>query len=97
MGMHAVIMTTSHEHDVEMQERSLELRHELQTKGAVYCLEGYNGNLLAGVNNKLQMYSWASLASGTAHGLSLRHEHCGHILVLYILVHARIYSIKYKV
>jgi len=68
----------------EIQENSLELRHEHQTKGAVYCLEAYNGNLLAGVNNKLQMFGWAALASGTAHGLSLRHEHCGHILVLYI-------------
>eukprot|EP00967_Tisochrysis_lutea_P092387 scaffold133183_cov30-Tisochrysis_lutea.AAC.10 len=59
-----------------------ELRHEHPTKGAVYCLEMMGARLLAGVNNKLQCYEW-SPAPGR---LSLRSEHCGHILVLYVQV-----------
>ena len=53
-------------------------------KGAVYALEEFQGKLLAGVNNKLQMYGWGPVAAGAPHGLVLRAEHCGHILVLYI-------------
>lgn len=63
-------------------ERTLELRHELSTAGAVYALEAFNGKLLAGVNNKLQLYEWMPCAR--APRLQLRHEHCGHILVLYV-------------
>ena len=71
-----------------MTERTLELRHELSTAGAVYALEAFNGKLLAGVNNKLQLYEWMPCAR--APRLQLRHEHCGHILVLYVqvLVHS---------
>ena len=63
-------------------ERTLELKHELSTAGAVYSLEAFNGKLLAGVNNKLQLYEWMPCAR--APRLQLRHEHCGHILVLYV-------------
>ena len=66
-------------------ERTLELKHELSTAGAVYALEAFNGKLLAGVNNKLQLYEWMPCAR--APRLQLRHEHCGHILVLYVQVH----------
>jgi len=71
---------------LELQDRGriLELRHEVRTHGAVYELESLRGKLLAGVNNKLQLFSWSPLAAGAANGLVLRHEHCGHILVLYI-------------
>jgi len=70
----------------EVGERSsgLELRHEYATKGAVYALEEFRGQLLAGVNNKLQLYSWSSLTEASSASLVLRHEHCGHILVLYV-------------
>jgi len=64
----------------ELTDGVLELRHEHPTKGAVYCLEMMGARLLAGVNNKLQCYEW-SPAPGR---LSLRSEHCGHILVLYV-------------
>ena len=74
----------------ELQERAFEARHELRTKGAVYSLEGlggaHGGKLLAGVNNKLQLYEWSPLSGAASRGLQLRHEHCGHILVLYIHV-----------
>ena len=65
-----------------VHERTLELKHELRTQGAVYVLEAFNGKLLAGVNNKLQLYEWVPCAR--APRLQLRHEHAGHILVLYV-------------
>jgi len=65
-----------------VQERTLELKYDLSTAGAVYALEAFNGKLLAGVNNKLQLYEW--LPCARAPRLQLRHEHCGHILVLYV-------------
>ncbi|KAL1525255.1 hypothetical protein AB1Y20_020120 [Prymnesium parvum] len=68
----------------ELIERTLELRSEHQVKGAVYTLEAFNGKLLAGVNNKLQLYEWSAAAGGNSPQLRLRHEHCGHILVLYV-------------
>ena len=71
-----------------MTERTLELKHELGTAGAVYSLEAFNGKLLAGVNNKLQLYEWMPCAR--APRLQLRHEHCGHILVLYLQARVRV-------
>jgi len=65
-----------------LTERMLELKHEARVNGAVYAVEGFNGKLLAGVNNKLQLYEWVPCAR--APRLQLRHEHCGHILVLYL-------------
>lgn len=50
----------------------------------MYALEAFNGKLLAGVNNKLQLYEWEPAPPGGAAHLRLRHEHCGHILVLYV-------------
>lgn len=68
----------------ELVERSFELVHERTVTGAVYCLSALGGRMLAGVNNKLQLYSWAPLALGCPNGLALLDEHCGHILVLYV-------------
>jgi hypothetical protein len=28
-------------------------------QGAVYCLQPFNGKLLAGINSKVQLYRWA--------------------------------------
>ena len=53
----------------EVVDRVLELRHEAKTKGAVYSLEGLDGRLLAGVNNKLQVFEWVDAS------LVLRAEH----------------------
>ncbi len=93
---------------------------QVRTKGAVYSLEAFEDSnvLLAGVNNKLQVYQWENLSvaaskgshlanhqffchrvdTGISHsdrrptkfclsGLIVRSEHCGHILVLYIVRH----------
>ena len=68
----------------EVLGRTLELRAEQAVKGAVYTLEGFHGKLLAGVNNKLQLYEWCVAAAGAVPRLKLRHEHCGHIVVLYV-------------
>jgi len=69
----------------ELQEGSLELRHEAAVRGAVYSLaELSSGLLLAGVNNKLQLFEWEAGAPR----LALRAEHCGHILVLYVQARA---------
>ncbi|EOD34427.1 hypothetical protein EMIHUDRAFT_429357 [Emiliania huxleyi CCMP1516] len=66
-------------------EGSLELRHEAAVRGAVYSLaELSSGLLLAGVNNKLQLFEWEAGAPR----LALRAEHCGHILVLYVQARA---------
>jgi hypothetical protein len=56
-------------------------------QGATYTLESIGSNgLLAGVNNKLQLYEWQPSAAGSTPSLRLRAEHCGHILVLYVAV-----------
>lgn len=65
-------------------ERALEVRCALKTKGGVYSLEAFHGRVLAGVNNKLQLYEWVAPVAGAAQELVLRSEHCGHILVLFI-------------
>ena len=58
-------------------------------QGAVYSLEAIGANgLLAGVNNKLQLFEWSPSSAGSTPSLRLRAEHCGHILVLYIAVRA---------
>ena len=69
---------------LDVHDRTFELKAEVPVRGAVYSLEPFNGMLVAGVNNKLQLYGWAPPAAGSPAHLALRHEHCGHILVLYI-------------
>ena len=49
---------------VQVTERTLELRAEQHVMGAVYSLESLGGKLLAGVNNKLQLYEWSAAAAG---------------------------------
>jgi len=71
----------------DVSERTLELVCEHRVKGATYTLESIGSNgLLAGVNNKLQLYEWQPSAAGSTPSLRLRAEHCGHILVLYVAV-----------
>ena len=71
----------------DVSDRTLELVCEHRIRGAAYCLEAFGAHgLLAGVNNKLQLYEWQPSAAGSTPSLKLRSEHCGHILVLYIAV-----------
>jgi DNA damage-binding protein 1 len=71
----------------DVSDRTLELVCEHSVKGAVYSLEAFGAHgLLAGINNKLQLYEWSPSAAGSTPALRLRAEHCGHILVLYIAV-----------
>ena len=71
----------------DVSDRSLELVCEHRVKGATYALEAIGSNgLLAGVNNKLQLYEWAPSSAGSTPTLRLRAEHVGHIIVLFIAV-----------
>ena len=56
-------------------------------QGATYALDAFGAHgLLAGVNNKLQLYEFAASTAGATPSLRLKAEHCGHILVLFISV-----------
>lgn len=65
-----------------LHERRLDLKHETLVSGAVYALDSFQGKLLAGINNKLQLFEWVPCTR--APRLERRAEHCGHILVLYV-------------
>lgn len=41
-------------------ERKINLVAEVETRGAVYVLNGFNGKLLAGINSKVTCFSAAS-------------------------------------
>jgi len=41
------------------EDREVQLVSEKGTKGAVYVLNAFNGKLLAGINNKVQLYRWS--------------------------------------
>jgi len=70
---------------LDVRERSLELLAEARIKGACYALEAFGARgILAGVNNKLQLYDFVPAVSGASPSVRLRAEHCGHIIVLYI-------------
>jgi len=70
---------------LDVSERSLELLTETRIKGACYALEAFSSrSILAGVNNKLQLYDFVPATAGASPSMKLRAEHCGHILVLYI-------------
>jgi len=56
---------------------------ERETRGAVYCLESFNGKLLAGINSKVQLYRWESKGEGV-YELNTECGHHGHILALHM-------------
>ncbi|GJP48061.1 hypothetical protein CLOM_g7334 [Closterium sp. NIES-68] len=60
----------------------LHVAAEKETKGAVYNLNAFNGKLLAGINNKVQLFRWAARDDG-ARELLVECGHFGHILALY--------------
>lgn len=69
----------------------LSLVAEAQTKGAVYSLCELRGRIVAGVNNRIELYDWeeASGGLGVGPGGQLRRQeqvHYGNILALFIEV-----------
>ena len=63
-------------------DREVQLVSEKGTKGAVYVLNAFNGKLLAGINNKVQLYRWAD--KDGASELQSECGHHGHVLALYM-------------
>ena len=66
--------------------KRLELVTQADTPGAVYTLKQFNGNLLAGVNSKIQLYEWSNTDEGVNVPKELNSK-CGlhgHILALYL-------------
>ena len=66
-----------------VEDGKLQLIAEKETKGAVYCLNAFNGKLLAAINQKIQLYKWVLRDDGT-HELQSECGHHGHILALYV-------------
>lgn len=66
-----------------VEDGKLQLISEKETKGAVYCLNAFNGKLLAAINQKIQLYKWVLRDDGT-HELQSECGHHGHILALYV-------------
>ncbi|KAI5441963.1 hypothetical protein KIW84_011140 [Lathyrus oleraceus] len=66
-----------------VEEGKLQLIAEKETKGDVYCLNAFNGKLLAAINQKIQLYKWVLREDGT-HELQSECGHHGHILALYV-------------
>eukprot|EP00644_Phytophthora_capsici_P007270 jgi/Phyca11/546802/estExt2_Genewise1Plus.C_PHYCAscaffold_220420 len=64
-------------------ERKLQLVTEKEVKGAVYCLNSFNGKVLAGVNSKAQLYKWSENTDNEKELVS-ECGHYGHTLVLYM-------------
>lgn len=64
-------------------ERRLHLVTEKEVKGSVYCLNAFNGKLLAGINSKVYLFKWSE---SEENGEELVSEcgHHGHTLVLYM-------------
>ncbi|TKY60195.1 DNA damage-binding protein 1a [Spatholobus suberectus] len=57
-----------------VEDGQLQLIAEKETNGAVYCLNAFNGKLLAAINKKIQLYKWVLRDDGTN---ELQSE-CGH-------------------
>lgn len=66
-----------------VEDGKLQLIAEKETKGAVYNLNAFNGKLLAGINQKIQLYKWVLRDDGTRE-LQSECGHHGHILALYV-------------
>eukprot|EP00945_MAST-04E_sp_MAST-4E-sp1_P008624 g8624.t1 len=70
----------------ESRPGRLELIAQVDTPGAVYSLNCFNGLLLAGVNSKIQLYEW-SVTGSTNIGTRELKSKCGlhgHILALHV-------------
>lgn len=67
-----------------MEDGKLSLVAEKETKGAVYNLNPFNGKLLAGINQKIQLFKWTQRDDGSRE-LTNECGHHGHILALYVV------------
>lgn len=66
-----------------VEDGKIQLVTEKETKGAVYNLNAFNGKLLAGINQKIQLYKWMLRDDGSRE-LQSECGHHGHILALYV-------------
>lgn len=66
-----------------VEDGKLQLVAEKETKGSVYNLNAFNGKLLAGINQKIQLYKWVLRDDGSRE-LQSECGHHGHILALYV-------------
>eukprot|EP01027_Heterolobosea_sp_BB2_P002893 GEZU01004339.1.p1 GENE.GEZU01004339.1~~GEZU01004339.1.p1 ORF type:complete len:703 (-),score=229.06 GEZU01004339.1:788-2896(-) len=66
---------------MDVRGGKLNLVSETVTKGAVYCMDSFNGKLLTGINSKVILWKWNETEDGTKEFV---HEcsHHGHILAL---------------
>jgi DNA damage-binding protein 1 len=63
-------------------EQRLQVIAEVDTRGAVYSMESFNGKVLAGINSRVALYKLVD--QGNLCELKLECDHGGHILVLYL-------------
>lgn len=67
-----------------LREGEVKLVAQEETNGAVYSVNAFNGKLLAAINQKIQLYKWASREDGGSRELQTECGHHGHILALYV-------------
>ncbi|RHY28438.1 hypothetical protein DYB32_005979 [Aphanomyces invadans] len=65
-------------------QAKLVLVAEKEVKGAVYCLNAFQGKLLAGINSKTTLFKWSENAEDADKELVAECGHHGHTLVLYM-------------
>ncbi|RQM27715.1 hypothetical protein B5M09_002429 [Aphanomyces astaci] len=65
-------------------QAKLVLVAEKEVKGAVYCLNAFQGKLLAGINSKTTLFKWSDNAEDADKELVAECGHHGHTLVLYM-------------
>ncbi|KAF0690909.1 hypothetical protein As57867_017711, partial [Aphanomyces stellatus] len=68
---------------LSVNQGKLQLVAEKEVKGAVYCLNAFQGKLLAGINSKTQLYKWSE-TDEVEKELVAECGHHGHTLVLYM-------------
>lgn len=56
----------------------------METNGAVYSLNAFNGKLLAAINQNIQLYKWASCEFGRGRKLQPECLYHGRVLSLYV-------------
>ncbi|KAM3237195.1 hypothetical protein P3L10_012224 [Capsicum annuum] len=57
---------------------------QMETNGAVYSLNAFNGKLLAAINQNIQLYKWASCEFGRGRKLQPECLYHGRVLSLYV-------------
>lgn len=66
----------------EVSKGKLHLMAEKETKGAVYAIKVINGNLLAGINSRVQVYNWET--KNDVRELIPTCSHAGHIVACFL-------------